>query len=208
MNIAIVEDHRMLAEALSNSLKGRPGIGEIRFFSGGENFLGSQREWHPDLIISDLLMPGISGVGLIKAYRKQLGEHIKIIVLSSVSRKNDVEEVMLGGANCFISKEEPIEALIRAIHKVIEGECYISESLLGQFNNRPKEQVNGFRLSPRESDVLNLICSGRIMKEVANDLNLSVHTVQSYHNNVMRKFNVRRTSDLIIAAIKHGLYVP
>lgn len=153
-------------------------------------------------------MPGISGANLIKAYRSHLGEDIKIVVLSSVTQKVEIEEVLQGGANCYVSKEESVESLIQAIHKVIDGETYISESILTQITEQDRKPENGIHLSPREEELLNLICAGRIMKEVADDLNLSIHTVQSYHKNVMRKFKVRRTSELIIAAIRYGFYKP
>jgi len=208
MNVAIVEDHKILAEALTNSLQGNSLIKDIRLFTNGDSFLEASKKWVPNLIISDLLMGGISGSKLIKAYRSQLGEDIKIIVLSSVTRQADVEEVMLLGANCFLSKEESIETLVKAIHKVIDGETYVSDSILAQFETEAEETGDNIQLSPREKEVLNLICSGRIMKEVAHDLNLSIHTVQTYHKNAMRKFDVRRTSDLIIAAIKQGFYKP
>lgn len=208
MNVAIVEDHKILAETLNNALVQHPAIKEIRLFFGSDSFLNTRDQWHPDLIISDLLMPGVQGAELIRAYRSRLGEKIKIIVLTSVSSRSAVYDVMKGGANCYLSKEESIEALISAIHKVISGESYISDSILSLIRSQEHPEQNSPQLSPREMDVLNLICSGRIMKEVAHDLGLSIHTVQSYHNNVMRKFKVRRTSDLIIAAIRQGLYRP
>lgn len=208
MNVAIVEDHKILAEALNRALKDHPLINEIRLYEGGRSFLDSAHEWNPDLVISDLLMPGIEGADLIKKYRSELGENIKIIVLSSVTSKKTIQQVINGGANSYLTKEESIETLIRAIHKVIEGESYVSKSILDLLKGQAENEGPGFHLSPREKDVLNLVCSGKIMKEVAHELKLSIHTVQSYHNNMMRKFKVRRTSDLIIAAIRHGLYHP
>lgn len=208
MNVAIVEDHKILAETLNNALTHHPAIKEIRMFFGSDSFLNTPDQWNPDLIISDLLMPGMQGAELIRAYRSHLGEEIKIIVLTSVANRSTVDDVMKGGANCYMSKEESIEVLINAIHKVINGESYISDSILSIIHGQEHPEQNSPHLSPREMDVLKLICSGRIMKEVAHDLGLSIHTVQSYHNNVMRKFKVRRTSDLIIAAIRHGLYRP
>ncbi len=208
MNIAIVEDHKILAESLNSALRNHPQINEIRLYPNGASFLEEAKTWKPELVISDLLMPGVQSADLIKLYRTELGEVIKIIVLSSVTNKATIQQVLAGGANSYLSKEDSIESLITAIHKVIEGETYISESLVQLLKSRRENEHLNFHLSPREKDVLHLVCSGKIMKEVAHELGLSVHTVQSYHNSMMRKFKVRRTSDLIVAAIRYGLYQP
>lgn len=209
MNIAIVEDHRIIAESLSKTLSTYSGIREVRLFFSSDSFLKSNGEWKPQLIISDLLMPGINGAELVKAYKTKLGDQVKIIILSSVTNRATIKHVIKQGANGYLSKEEPLEELIMAIHKVIAGERYVSESLRTKLANSLNEENQiTYHLSPRERDVLNLVCSGRIMKEVADDLGLSIHTVQSYHNNIMRKFRVKRTPDLIVAAIRHGFYNP
>lgn len=208
MNIAIVEDHKILAESLNGALRNHPEIKEIRLYPNGASFLEDAKEWKPELVITDLLMPGVQSVDLIKSYRTELGEAIKIIILSSVTNKGTIQQVLAGGANSYLSKEDSIDSLIIAIHKVIEGESYISESIVELLKSRRENEHVNFHLSPREKDVLYLVCSGKIMKEVAHELNLSVHTVQSYHNSMMRKFKVRRTSDLIVAAIRYGMYQP
>ncbi len=205
MKVAIIEDHKIIAETLSNSLKKQAIIKEVRHFYSSTSFLDINQKWQPHLIISDLLMPGITPTELVKAYKNKLGEEIKIIILSSVTNLNTVNQIIHQGANGYLSKEESLEELIKAIHKVINGEKYISESLREE-NQLTNEDC--YHLSPREKDVLNLVCSGRIMKEIADDLGLSIHTVQSYHKNILRKFKVRRTTDLIVSAIREGFYHP
>lgn len=208
MNIAIVEDHKILAESLSSSLREQSPSAEIRVYPNGSSFLETVNGWNVDLVISDLLMPGVNSADLIKLYRQQMGEVIRIIILSSVTNKATIQQVLAGGANGYLTKEEPLEILFQAIQKVVAGESYISESIVELLKSRRENEHVNFHLSPREKDVLYLVCAGRIMKEVANELNLSVHTVQSYHNSMMRKFKVRRTSDLIVAAIRFGFYQP
>lgn len=209
MTIAIVEDHKIVAESLKSFLTGRPGIREVRVFFDSESFLQSQKSWKPYIIISDLLMPGKNWAELIKAYRTDGREDLKIIILSSLTNKSMVHHIMKQGANGYIGKDEPIEELVKAINSVSKGERFLSEALKDKLlNTLFFEETIDYRLSPREQDVLRLICSGRIIKEIADELQLSVHTVQSYHNNVMRKFKVKRTPDLIIAAIQNGFYNP
>jgi DNA-binding NarL/FixJ family response regulator len=95
-----------------------------------------------------------------------------------------------------------------AVNKVLAGDQYVSSALKRKLSNNLIEEEFSYHLSPREKDVLRLVCSGRIIKEVAEDLGLSTHTVQSYHKNILQKFNVKRTTDLVRIAIQLGFYNP
>ena len=209
MKIAIIEDHKIIAEALQGSLKIHQHIKEVRIFFSGEEILNGASIWKPNLIISDLLMPGLQGIELIKAYRAKIDKDLKIIILSSVTSKETVKQVLKQNVNGYLSKTESLDELMTAINSVIEGGHYISSSLKNILANDPiDENEIRYHLSPREKDVLRLVCSGRIIKEAAEDLNLSTHTVQSYHKNILRKFNVKRTTDLVRLAIQYGFYNP
>ena len=209
MKIAIIEDHKIIAEALQGSLKSHKYIKEVKIFFSGEEILSRSSEWKPNLIISDLLMPGLQGIDLIKAYRTKIDKNVKIIILSSVTSKETVKQVLKQNVNGYLSKTEWLDELMAAINVVIDGGHYISSSLKNILANDPIEESEiRYHLSPREKDVLRLVCSGRIIKEAAEDLNLSAHTVQSYHKNIMRKFNVKRTTDLVRLAIQYGFYDP
>ncbi len=209
MKVAIIDDHKILAEAIKNTLINSPEIAEIKLFVSGDSFLNDNSSWFPDLIISDLLMPGKNGPELVKAYKEKGNNPLKIIILSSITNIPTIKHVIRQGANAYLSKEEPIEELLEAISKVVTGEQYIGKSLRNKLiNNIFIEEQIIYHLSPREKDVLQWVCKGFVIKEVASQLNLSVHTVQSYHKNIMKKFKVNRTSDLINIAILNGFYTP
>jgi DNA-binding NarL/FixJ family response regulator len=210
MKIAIIEDHKMVAESLKKVLALRVDPENIRLFKSGETFLSSRSpDWQPQLIISDILMPGKNGADLIKDYRAGQPPGLKIIILTSISNIQTLKYTLKQGANGYLNKEEPVEELLTAIERVMAGEEYVGQSLRSRLirNLLVGQEVN-YHLSPREKDVLRLICSGRIIKEVASELGLSVNTVQGYHKNIMHKFNVKRTPDLIIEAIRSGFYNP
>lgn len=210
MNVAIIEDHKLLADALKNALSGRADINEIQIFLSGEAFLNKNNAWRPQVIISDILMPGKNGVDLIRDYKAMGDNNLKIIIMSSISNTKTVKEAMKQGAHGYLNKEEPLEELINAIDAVTAGEQYISKSIRNKMISNmlnDSDQIT-FHLSPREKEVLHYVCSGLIIKEIAARLDLSVNTVQGYHKNIMHKFNAKRTTDLIIIAIQNGFYNP
>ncbi len=213
MNIALIDDHRMLIDSIKNVLLADPAIGEIRIFITAELFLSSQNSfWQPDIIVTDLLMPGgITGLDLLEKIDTLYVTPPKprVIVLSSITDVQTIKQAIRLGAAGYLSKDTSIDELTAAIHAVSSGEQYIAAKLKNSLINTvfTEEQVV-FHLSPREKDVLELMCSGHTVKEAAFKLHLSVHTVQSYHKNIMKKFKVNRTADLIVFAMQKGLYNP
>ncbi|MFL9483867.1 response regulator transcription factor [Chitinophagaceae bacterium LWZ2-11] len=211
MNIVLIDDHKIVTDAIKNILLLDPAVKEVRTFINGKSFLDSLNDfWLPDIIITDLLLPGITGMELIEEVKKrQLKIIPKIIILSSISDVQTIKQAIRLGAAGYLSKETSIEELQEAIHVIQDGEQYISKKLKNSLVNSvfTEEQIV-FHLSPREKDVLALICSGCTIKEAAFKLNLSAHTVQSYHKNIMKKFKVNRTADLIVFTIQKGLYNP
>lgn len=214
MKIAIVDDHKVTGQALQSSLAGFFPAADIRFFASGTAFIEAAKgvmAHHPDIILTDLSMPGLSGIELIEAYvqykKKYALPDLKIIVLSSVGDPQTIRTIMRGGAQGYLSKEAGIEELATAIQKVKEGNNYIEQDLRSRMiDNMIAEDEINLVLSPREKELLAQICRGLTISEAADMLGLSVNTAKSYQKNIMRKFNVNRTADLILFAIKKGLY--
>lgn len=212
MVTAIIDDHKMIAEAIKSCLLSQNVASEIFTFNSAQLFFdGIDPGNLPGIIITDLLMPGTNGVELLKAYQEffksKNKKDYKLIVLSTISDPQTVKMAMRYGADAYLSKESTIEELIEAIHECMRGNKYIGTKLRTNIiNNFISDEQIVYHLSPREKDVLQLICSGNTIKEAAYKMNLSVHTVKSYYKNIMKKFNVNRTSDLIIFAVKNGFY--
>ena len=209
MFIALIDDHPLLTESIKSTLLLQPGIGQVKTFNNADIFLSEKMVPLPDIIISDLMMPGSNGIKLIETIRKLYQEKIKILVLSSITDVQTIKQVIRAGANGYLSKSSPLQELIEAIHEIQDGKQYIAKVLRENMLNTmfTEEQVI-YHLSPREKEVLNKVCSGLTIKEIAYDLKLSAHTVQYYHRCVLTKLKVKRTSDLIVFAMQNGLYIP
>ncbi|WP_097132600.1 response regulator [Pedobacter xixiisoli] len=211
MRITIVDDHRLLSELLKLSLSEFDFIEAIHVYNSAENYLAHVEVIHADILIVDMIMPGVNGIDVIKHCRKiRKKSDLKILMLSTVIDTNSIREAFIAGANGYLCKDASIEELIKAIKFVHheENKSYIGESIRDLLLQSQLFEAVKFSLSPREKELLNLICNGRTMKEVAADLALSKNTVQSYMKQLMRKMEVNRTPDLILKAIKYGLFHP
>jgi DNA-binding NarL/FixJ family response regulator len=210
MNIALIDDHTLLSEMLSKALTNSMDGAVVRAFNSAEQFLANNfNEWEPQLIISDLLMPGLNGIELAEKAIQLLGPHCKFILLTSVTDVHTIKSAMRQGYNGYLGKDSSVEELVEAIQVVNDGGQYISKPLknsLVKFMFADEEVV--LYLSPREKDVLLQVCAGKTPKEIAYDSKLSIYTVQQYIKTVMRKFKVNRTTDLVLFAIKKGIYNP
>ena len=110
------------------------------------------------------------------------------------------------GASGYLSKDTSADELKEAILTVFRGEPYVGESLRKKLvRNTLVEDRFLYNLSPREKEVLNFVCEGKTIKETAHIMELSANTVQTYYKTVLKKFNLNRTADLIVFAIRNGL---
>lgn len=207
MNIALIDDHQLLTDSLKAVLRAGDNSQNIKTFISADAFLMSS--WHPDIIITDLLMPGTNGIELIEKLRSLSYTNCKVIILSGVTDAQTIRQAIRAGAAGYISKNTGVEELGECINAVHNGEQYISNRLRNSLLNTlfTEEQVV-FHLSHREKEVLDLICSGHTVKEAAYKMQLSVHTVHSYQKTIMKKLKVNRTADLIVFAMQKGLYNP
>lgn len=216
MKIAVIDDHFIIAQMLSKNLHAVYLPEQINTFASGDLFLrflnDAPQENLPDLVITDLAMPGISGKDLItsvtECLKKREAFKCKLIVLSSLSDGTVIKSIMEAGANAYLSKDVSFEEMKEAADKVLSGINYISPSLQGGLANAAESNNNLPSLSAREKDLLLQVCDGKTIPEAANVLNISVNTAKSYYKNIMRKFNTHRTSELVVLAIRRAIYIP
>jgi len=200
----------LLSETLANVLENRIKDAQVKTFKNGALFLAANfKEWEPDLVIADMLMPGMNGVEVMDKAFLQFGRQFKFIFLSSIIDVHTIKNAIRMGASGYLSKETPIEEVLDAINAVLGGDQYIGKNLKDSLVKYvfAEDQVT-FHLSPRQKEVLEMLCKGKTPKEIAYDTGLSQHTVQEYLKAIMKKFKVNRTTDLVVFAIQKGLYNP
>ncbi|MBC6112888.1 response regulator [Pedobacter fastidiosus] len=212
MNISIIDDHQLLSELLKVSLSDCDFIKTIKVYNSAKYFFWDFDVHKTDVLIVDMLMPeAMSGVDVIVKCRKTRSKSaLKILALSTVTNPNIMKDAFNKGVNGYLSKNASIEELEHAIQYVDTqpDKLYVGENLKDILLQSHMSETINFRLSPREKELLLTVCSGKTVKEIALALDLSVNTIQSYMKVLMRKMEVNRTPDLILKAIRHGLFNP
>lgn len=162
----------------------------------------------PDLVLVDYMMPGMNALDLITLSISKLPK-TKFIVLTSLMEPELVKEVFSAGASGYVTKDVTIDELLEAILMALNGGRYISHSMKEKLvHNMFIDEPLSYKLSTRENEVLIQICQGATPKEIAAKMGLSLHTIHHFIRRTMRKMDVNRTIDLVVLAIKNGLYMP
>jgi DNA-binding NarL/FixJ family response regulator len=166
----------------------------------------------PHVALLDLSMPEMNGVETTRIIRKQFPD-LKVIILSVYGEDRFVIHLMELGVNAYLFKNVEPQEVEKAIRTVVENDFYFNQSFRSAMNNRL--QVKRPRrlatedlwsdLSPRERDVLELICKQRTGQEIAEELGLSIRTVDGHRSSILEKTGARNTAGLVLFAIKHGL---
>ncbi|GAB2816839.1 response regulator transcription factor [Ferruginibacter profundus] len=209
MTIALIDDHSLFVQSLK-ILLAKHGYNDVAIYTEMKVFLEEDLPEIPDIVVVELMMEGVNGMDFIDMCRNRYGnDKPKIIVLSTFSDMQLVKRAIRSGASSYLTKSISFDEFLEAINAVFNGKQFIATGLKESLLNSIfiVEKAN-FHLTPREKEVLNMVCRGNTIKQIAIQLKLSVHTAQYYHRRVMGKFKVKRTADLIVMAMKNGFFIP
>jgi DNA-binding NarL/FixJ family response regulator len=171
--------------------------------------LNSVEKFKPDVLLLDISMPKLSGLDIIERV-KRVSPQTKIIMITVHKMGAYLLKALRRGVNGYINKENVVEELIPALTYLASGKTYlgttVSEYLAGIMSDSGKDTLSNAKiLNEREQDVLRLVAEGKTAKEAADILFISRRTVENYKNNILKKLNLHRTSDLIKYAIEHKI---
>jgi DNA-binding NarL/FixJ family response regulator len=161
----------------------------------------------PDAAIVDISLKGASGLELLKNIKVQFPE-LKVLVLSMHDETLYAERALRAGASGYIMKQEASEQVLTALRKILTGEIYLSENMNSKlmhqfFNNRGTPLGSEMeRLSDRELEVFGLIGQGRGTRQIAEQLHLSVKTIESHRAHIKEKLNLKNATELVHRAIQ------
>jgi len=208
IRILLADDHVVIRNGLRTLLEAQPDIEIVGEVDDGQEAVKVVAETQPDIVIMDLSMPGLGGVG---ATRQILAYHpdVKVICLSVHADVQFVEAAIDAGASGYLLKECSLEELLRAVRSVAVDQTYLSSGISGSILEVIKAKRSGTRgpalLTNRELEVLQLIAEGHPTREIANRLKLSVKTIGTYREHLMAKLDVQGVAGLTKYAIRMGL---
>jgi DNA-binding NarL/FixJ family response regulator len=208
VKLVLIDDHPIVRQGLRNLLQTEPAFAITGEADDGIAGVDLVLRVKPDVLIVDLMMPGLNGLDLIKQVLKSQPK-LRILVLSMQSADSYVVEALNCGAAGYVLKETGPSEIIQAIHKVIAGEKYLSpkvaERVLNVSTGTRKVTDPYETLTPREREILHLIIDGNTNTKIAKRLVLSPRTVELHRSRIMKKLDLHNQTDIFRYALERGI---
>lgn len=202
--VAIVEDDRGLRDQLAQILGGARDVRFVGACATGEEALNRIHVLQPDVVLMDIKLPGMSGIECVAQLKRALPS-LQIIMLTVYEDSERIFRALKAGADGYLVKSSPPEVLLQAIDDVRSGgspiSSHIARKVVHHFHLVGPSPEQSENLSPREQEVLNLLSSGYIYKEISDQLGIGLETVRTYVKNICEKMHVRNRVE---AVAKHG----
>jgi two-component system, NarL family, invasion response regulator UvrY len=207
IKILIADDHMMFREGLKQILSKQADIIVLDEAGNASELIEKVRREDFDVILLDIAMPGRDGIDALKEI-KQLKPDLPILVLSMYPEDQYAVRAIKAGASGYLTKNRAGRELIAALQKVALGKKYISPDVGEQLASeleRDTDQAVHQTLSDREYQVMCMIASGRTVKQISEELSLSVSTISTNRARLLKKMNLKNNAEVTHYAIKHGL---
>lgn len=210
IHIAIAEDHDLVREGYISLLNRDEAITVLFDAANGKELMDKLKLKQPDIILLDIEMPVMSGVEALDLIAKDYPS-IKCVIISSYFSKPFVAKYISKGAKAYLPKHCGVVKLLQTIHQVYEkGECFDEEVLLMLSDEAPDfvlkhRQNTAAQFTSTELTIITKICEGKLSKEIANDMNLSVRTIEWYRSKILKNIGGNSVQALVLYAIKHNL---
>lgn len=204
--ILLADDHQVVRRGFGLILSAQPGWEIVGEAANGREAVELTERLQPDLVVMDVSMPELNG---IEATRRiaEFAPRCRILALSMHRDAVYVREILRAGAHGYLLKDASDQDLVDAVRAVSNGQGYlspaVSDAVLSDYRKHVTDPID--LLTSREREVLQLIAEGKTNKEIAQDLNLSVYTVDSHRGRIMEKLNLHSAGELIRFAIRNGL---
>jgi DNA-binding NarL/FixJ family response regulator len=207
-SIILVDDHPLLRKGLARTIEKEAALDVVGQMNSAEEVLGAIEDLSPDLAVVDISLPGMSGMELIKHLQSRMPE-VQILVVSRHDESLYAERCIRAGARGYVMKQEAGDDIVHAIQRVIDGRIFVSdtinERLLQSLAEGGRERVMQSPLevlSDRELEVFELTGRGASTREIAEQLHLSVKTVESYRARIKNKLNFDSANELMKHAVQ------
>ena len=211
IRVMLVDDHVILRAGLKAMLDVTPDIEVVGEAGEGNEAINCFTKCHPDVVIMDIAMPGMSGIETTKALM-ELQPDCRILILSQHDGEHYVLPMLQAGAMGYVAKRSVAQELINAIRSVYRGEPYLEPAvermILNDYRNRATgeyDDVDEYKLTDRQREVLKLVAEGHTNTEIAEILHLSTKTVMSHRANMYQRLGTSNLADVIRIAIKLNL---
>lgn len=216
ITVAIVEDDAQTRKILAGWIHRAAGFRLVGEWGQAETAMAMLHKERPDVVLMDINLPGISGVDAVKRLKPELSQ-TQFVMLTVYEDSDHIYNALAAGATGYLLKQTPRQELLRALEDVQQGgspmTSNIARKVVQSFRTNPGSTAPNVDLSPREQEVLDLLARGFLYKEIAERLNISVPTVNTYVRRMYEKLHVRSRAQAVakyahLAPGQEGLHKP
>ncbi|MBI5948322.1 MAG: response regulator transcription factor [Chloroflexi bacterium] len=212
IRILLVDDHAVIRQALRMLLESQAELEVVGDVENGREAVQAVEKLNPDVVLMDVVMPGLNGLEATRQIRRS-SPGTRVVMLSGFVDEDQLLDSLRSGASGYIIKKSDVSELVLAIQTVHRGNSYFSSALSEGFDlaevlyqaKRTDQRTGVEALTPREREVLQLIAEGYTNQGIANELYISVKTVEAHKAHIMAKLHARNRTDLIRYAIRKGI---
>lgn len=203
INVLVADDHEVVRAGLDLTFRGMHGVDLVGVATNGAEVLALIKQRSPDIVITDLRMPGLDGIELIKVI-KELVPDTPVLILTVVEDSRTIRAALDAGAAGYLLKSAPTKDVRDAIRQALRGELVVSSgvgSIIASLLTEPRQG----QLSAREIEVLNVVARGMTNAQVARRFRVSETTVRTHLRRTFVKLNVQDRTSAVTKAIRRGL---
>ena len=209
LRVLVIDDHTLFREGLEGLLS-RRDIDVVASVGNGEEGIRLAQELNPDIVLLDMRMPEINGLGVLNRLN-DLNLKMPISMLTTSSDERDLVEALQNGAKGYLLKDMEPDSLVVALRDIVNGGTIVAPTLAPVLakvvqGNIPEQEETPFEeLTPRETEILGLLAEGQSNKVIARNLGISDGTVKLHVKAILRKLNVHSRVEAAVLAVEHGL---
>jgi NarL family two-component system response regulator LiaR len=204
IRVLVADDHDVVRWGLGAYLNNEPQVEIVGHARNGADAIQLCEAMAPNLVLMDVVMPGIDGIEATAVIRERY-PHIRVIALSSIKDELTIRKMLQAGASGYLLKDDPIEDLIHAIKAAYSGTMVFSPEIAPLLLH-PASTKAAYDLSTREMEVLGLMTQGLANREIAQRLTVSVSTVKFHVTNIIEKMEVQNRVDAVAVAMEKRLF--
>lgn len=213
IKLLVADDHAIVRKGIEQIISETDDITVADEAQNGQEVLEKVRKNHYDMALLDISMPGRDGLDILKELRS-LHPKLSVLMLSMYPEEQYAVRALRSGAAGYLTKESAPDELITAIRKVFSGGKYVSASLAEKLADNltgkpanPQTQGRALHefLSDRELQIMGMIASGKALTDVADELSLSVKTISTYRNRVLKKMHMKSNAEIVRYCIENKL---
>lgn len=213
IRIILADDHEIFRDGFKAMIKKQPSVDIIGEAANGEELVELTRKLKPDVVVTDIKMPKMDGLQATKILSEEFPD-MGIVALSMIDEETLIVDMMEAGAKGYLLKNAHKNEIVEAIKSVNEGSIYycdgasakltrmIAKSDKIPFNKKGSKPD----LSQKEIDVILLICQEKTNKEIADELHLSIRTIEGYRDRIFEKIGAKNSAGVVIYAIRNRIY--